>query len=673
MFPTFKRLLGNITLEKKGNVFVLEGIPKDVYYKDIGKLWGTTRIEQHMFIGARSSSMLMFHEFFLVDVYYAFQKLLNDDKASTSKRTISRIIELLLTQTRLVYRDTVFPTRLDRSKLNLLKLAPLLHQDGFFEAYDQNTQRGELNGMLHNAAAGAGKTYSAIALMTMLEKDVVIVVCPNNALERVWKTTLETCFHKPQTVWVNKFSGPFTGKEKWFVINGEYLPQLVKDLSHIPAKNIGIILDESHEYNDPNSVRVTSFIELCEKTKSKDIVFQSGSPVKAIGAELIPLIRCLDPQFDAQCQEAFKKIFGLQSSRALDILNNRLNTMTFKVEKAELNLNRPAMRQLKIAIKDGHRFTLDNVRKEMSRFVEERQAYYDSRRQQDQMEYDRCLKTYQASISDSQSLTNFQYYKDCVKFIQKNRGDARVCKTEMIYCNAFEKRQILPTLHGDDKKLFMDTKSIIKYTHLKIQGECLGRVVGGMRSEMYSTMAKEIDYIAVIESSVKKTLIFASHVAVLDAVRTKLLELGLTPLGVYGKDTTSLSATVAEFEKNVDANPLIATYKSLSTAVPLVMADRMILVDPPWRDYILQQTISRINRIGETSASQVYICGLDTGEAQNLSDRTVDILRWSQQSVAAITGVSSPYELGDDLDNVELALEEMGTVEKTPKPQYLSW
>ena len=55
---------------------------------------------------------------------------------------------------------------------------------------------------------------------------------------------------------------------------------------------------------------------------------------------------------------------------------------------------------------------------------------------------------------------------------------------------------------------------------------------------------------------------------------------------------------------------MIATYKSLSTAVPMTMADVMIMVDTPFRDYIFQQTIARINRLGTTTQTYVYIAKL---------------------------------------------------------------
>ena len=80
----------------------------------------------------------------------------------------------------------------------------------------------------------------------------------------------------------------------------------------------------------------------------------------------------------------------------------------------------------------------------------------------------------------------------------------------------------------------------------------------------------------------------------------------------------------------------------------MTMADVMVMIDTPFRDYVLQQTIARINRLGTTTQTYVYIAALDTGNEPNLSSRTIDILRWSQSQIEAITGVKSPFEITDD-------------------------
>ena len=96
-----------------------------------------------------------------------------------------------------------------------------------------------------------------------------------------------------------------------------------------------------------------------------------------------------------------------------------------------------------------------------------------------------------------------------------------------------------------------------------------------------------------------------------------------------------------------EINPLIATYQSLSTAVPLTVADTMIMVNAPFRDYIHQHAISRIHRIGADTQVTVYIASLDTNGVPNLSTRSIDILAWSQTQVEQIMNMKSPFPVSE--------------------------
>ena len=105
---------------------------------------------------------------------------------------------------------------------------------------------------------------------------------------------------------------------------------------------------------------------------------------------------------------------------------------------------------------------------------------------------------------------------------------------------------------------------------------------------------------------------------------------------------------VTDFLNNKDINPLIATYKALSTAVPLIAADQQLLIGLPWRDYQLNQAISRIHRLGADTQARINIFGLDSTPDINITDRTFNILTWSQLQVSEITGIENPYRLERD-------------------------
>ena len=101
----------------------------------------------------------------------------------------------------------------------------------------------------------------------------------------------------------------------------------------------------------------------------------------------------------------------------------------------------------------------------------------------------------------------------------------------------------------------------------------------------------------------------------------------------------------------------------------------MIMLDAPWRDYQLQQTVSRISRLGATTQTNVYTCVLDTDGRANISSRSFDILKWSQTQVESLTGIVSPFVISDNLEQADLALESYGLTEvpTLATPAFLAW
>ena len=134
---------------------------------------------------------------------------------------------------------------------------------------------------------------------------------------------------------------------------------------------------------------------------------------------------------------------------------------------------------------------------------------------------------------------------------------------------------------------------------------------------------------------------------------------GLNPILVYGKTNNNLNGMIKTFETDKRINPLIATYDSLSTAVPLIMADTMIMLNAPFRAYIQEQAISRIHRLNQDTQTRVIQCYLDTGNQSNISSRSLDIMTWSQQQVEMITGVKSPYTIEDNDGDVKVSAESL--------------
>ena len=674
MFSRMKRLLGNITVDVKKNVIYVDGIPADVIAKDNKRIWGN-RVLNNLFkeIDANSFS---FDEYFAVDIVYAINTLLNEKGMGSSKHSLTKIRDLLLERTWLSDLKKEFPSKLNYNKLENFHFTPLPDQLRFLQAYDQITQQYGLKGLLLAAAVGGGKSIASTMLMECLEVDQIIVVSPKNALNRVWEATVKTSMTTIPSHWVVGNQEPFKGDEKYIIFNYEYLNKFIEQLHKLKGKKIGVILDESHNLNTHDSLRTISFIEMCSKIKVAEVVWLSGTPIKALATEAIPLFRTIDPKYTEDVEARFKKIFGVSSERGTDILKHRLGFALFIVEKKEQNLQEPEFREIKVKIPNGDRYTLEAISKQMYDFTQERLAYYKSRAKEDNDFFNKCLAIHQRTLRSAAEFKQYEFYQRCLKIVIKSGGDVRMAKEEIIFCNKYEQTKVLPTLDKDLKADFKNVKSIIKYTKLKIMGECLGRIVGGARIACNVELCKYVDYVAIVENSPKKTLIFTSFVPVVETLQPHLENLGLESLFVYAKTNNKLASIIERFDKDEDANPLVATFASLSTAVPLTMADQMIFLNQPYRSYMVEQTVARINRIGATTQAKVFNVVLDTGDQSNISSRSFDIARWSAQQVQAITGVVSSIDFSEDMEQSNLALE--GLLPDTDHhlvstPCYLSW
>jgi hypothetical protein len=196
-----------------------------------------------------------------------------------------------------------------------------------------------------------------------------------------------------------------------------------------------------------------------------------------------------------------------------------------------------------------------------------------------------------------------------------------------------------------DKKEFRNVKSIYKYPRLKVIGEVLANVVMRKRIDCHRDLAYAFNYEKYVDSTLKKTIIFSSYVDVCEAADKMCKKYKYNPVNVYGSSTKYLNSLVGEFNTIEKKNPLITTFKSLSTGVPLIIANVIIALDVPFRRYIYEQAIGRAWRTGQDSPVFVYIPELDTGDDYNINSRTIDIMEFYMIAVRDITGADIPEDM----------------------------
>lgn len=495
-------------------------------------------------------------------------------------------------------------------------------------------------------------TITGLALASCLEADFVIIISPKNAVERVWADTLRNNMTLKPEFWysTSPIDVPPAGL-RYYVFHYEALDRALELVKRSRFTKAMVILDESHNFNEIGSQRTQRFIQLCKEARSRDVVWASGTPIKAIGFESIPFLKTIDNYFNADAEERFRKIFGKDAKRANDILRNRIGLVSFKVNKQEIVKIESEEHEVKVKIPNGEYYTLDVIRDDMKKFIDERLKFYQAGMKEYTKLYDDCLNIHQDWVDRAGEHQDFRTYKQYIRTI-RDGYDPELHKTEAQFCNRYELTKIMPSLPDHLRKPFKNVRSIIKYVNLKVMGEALGGILGKRRSKCHVEMIPHMGLPELIDQVEKKTVVFSSYVEAVDEMARYMEGQGYKPLVVHGGTNKDLARIVERFEKDPDINPLLATYQSLSTAVPLVMANGVILTNAPFREYEKNQAVSRALRLGQTHKVHIYNVFLDTGAKGNISTRSKDILQWSEATVASIMGVEVPSDLGTALESM---------------------
>lgn len=650
MFAALKQRLGIVSVSTTPMYITVQGIDTYKLMKDIYAVWGSTVIQKNMFSVIRSSEV-RFRHFFGLDFLYMCQTMYEAPQTRLPRRVLAKVIEELKANTWLGSVDRNPTSITDLSIIHQQIPFPLKsYQAEFIKHYGIMVPAYRLKGYLLDAGPGTGKTVTNLILGAALNADKVIILTPKNAINRVWEDTVKDLMLEKKSYWISTSGDAPTLDHHYYICHYESLEQLLAfvQLNAPRLKNIFVALDESHNFNRVDALRTQMFIELCKMPCVTHVNWASGTPILALGVECIPFLKCVDPLFDQDCEERFRKIYGRDAKRANDILRNRIGHLKFHVPKQDVVDVKVNVNTIKVKIPNGHQFTLASIGERMRTFIEERRKYYKENGAKYRTDYNRGLEDFKLTLSGPSERAAFAKYQECFKTICSG-FDPKLMKEESAYCNAYELRTIIPRLHPMEKPLFKSARSVLKYVDLKIMGEALGGILGRERTRCHVEMVPHIDFELLIDGAKKKTLIFSSFVEVIDKCNVILKDLGYDPALVYGATNKDLANIVAKFYKLPDLNPLAATFQSLSTAVPLTAANNLILTNQPFRSGTREQTIARAARLGQDEEVWVWDILLDTGEMPNISTRSNDIMEWSQQQVASILGVSNV-----DLDSLAL-------------------
>jgi len=495
-------------------------------------------------------------------------------------------------------------------------------------------------------------TNISLTFGEMLHSEKVLIICPLPTLEKVWLKSIQipgkdNLFKDPSKnkVWSIKSSSIYNN-EKFIIVHYEGLEQLYGILPKIAGPKLTIIVDESHNFADTKSKRTILLQDIIDRSFTKNLFLLSGTPIKSYSTEIINMAKFIDGRLKGKLYDRLYSVYSNPNKFFKSILPGRYNEMTYVVEKKETNLEPVIKTYIPITLKNGNEYTLPVIREKMREFITRRLEEIEKSMPDIIKLYETCLTIAAQNDFDKKSKYSIAQYRNLVITIQEayRKRQLGFIAKEMALANAIE-REIKSFLPPELGKQWDDIKTIIKYPMLKIQGECLGKIVMGARIKCHVDIALNLDYEALTNSTIKDTIIFSNYIQVCEAARSVLTNLKYNMALVYGEYAKNLNKEVKRFTEDKNVNPLVTTYKSLSTGVPLTNANVIVALDLPFRMYIFEQAISRAWRVGQDSQVVVYIPSLDTGNTPNINQRNLDIISFFNAEVEALTGYKSAIDV----------------------------
>lgn len=644
MFSSYiQRKLGILDIKTTRDQIHMIGVPRLALEYDIQKHWRTTVITNNMF-NRSNSSTISIEKFWALEMTYILGTFYNQDKGGrVPKRTIKKLGDLIDQHTWVGKTKNIDAKPVDLKSLDKISIyKPMQYQLDFIEHYIKAVPAFNLKGYMLDSAAGSGKTLTQLYLAHALNPEGrKVFIVPKNSVEEVWEDTIKDKWNDEGKVWHSLSNAPLTLDYKYYIFHYEQLDRAYTFINSNQRefKDTYLGLDESHNFNVVASNRTQRFLDLAGLECITNVIWASGTPISKLGSECIPFIKSIDPLFTPKVEQGFRKIYGSDAKRGLDILRHRIGHLKYHIASVDSVDVETEIIPYNVTFDDANKFTMETITGELKKFMVERTEYYDTNKASYHQMYNLGLKMFQQSSDYRKDPKSFDRYTAYIKIISKGY-DPKVHNEEAQFCNHYEAKVIMPTLPSIAKKNFKAAKSVVKYLRLKVLGETLG-LLSKYRSTCFSAMIPHMNLPELIDGAKKKTIIFSSYVDVVKDIGDQLIKEGYQPLLVYGETNANLSPIVKQFYNDPDANPLIATFQSLSTAVPLTAANRIIMTNQPFRDRIKTQAIARAARKGQDMNVDVFDVLLDTGEKENISTRNKDILEWSAEMVAAIMGTDN--------------------------------
>lgn len=554
-------------------------------------------------------------------------------------RYYRRMAEYIKKNTYLDNLDRNLDVKVDINRLNSIlneDYKPKDFQEEFIKKYFEYKEIYDLDGYILSFDQGLGKTFTAACISELIHPDQTIIVCMNTLKEN-WANELRLYFKKyndierfKREVYVYGVSKPkeYSKDTRYIIVNNESINKIFPLVKN--TNSTMIIVDESQNFRNLDSLQTKNMLKLKQITKSKDNLMMSGTPIKANPSEIVPAMMMIDRTFTLDLAKLYIKAFTSNTDTLSDVVQTRFNRTIYRKTKDQvLDLPSKTVTNFKLEYKDEDPYLMINVKKRVAdRFQEILESYKD--------EVD--------SVKDEFRETTLKYSSqdrtttlDYIKFVDKGQDYESVHDSLYDLYDGFIKNNVYPNIKDKDElKRYKYVVSVYVYITQKCfflaMGEVLPKVKAKAFNELYDNN-KDLIY-KMINNNPKKTVIFSTIVEVVDHIYDDLNKNDIKAVKITGSVKNRMDI-INQFREDDTVDVLVATSQTMGTGVTLVEANQMMVFCPPYRKADFDQACDRIYRIGQTHPVNIYNI-IGSTSSKDITTRMTDILDWSDQMVSSV-------------------------------------
>lgn len=570
-----------------------------------------------------------FDEFFAPEIYFIFKSLYEKYSESDYLEVCKQLTER--TWIKSIFVDNIQkPSNIDE-RLGHLKSTLLAYQRQYIDTYFESKQKLQLRGALLAYDQGLGKTITSLYLSYVVNEPQTIIICPLSLTEN-WLN--EILGHVSSNASIGIVGKHRPARYKYVICSYERMDKIGGYLE--PNSKFFMILDESHNVRYMNTQRTQNLLGLRDTYKIDNILALSGTPIKALATELIPILLLLDPRFSQQSTiNIFNKIYGKFRDFSYHILQYRLEIMMERKLKTEvLTLPKKHAPQLvKLRVSDPGKYMLKNIKAEVVDYASKRIEELTKDKEKNYKYLTEILRycVLHQIINKQEADYIYQIF---VKMTGKNffliteQERKKLIPFYTLYDRLYNKLKIInPTM----SKSLQAIKAATLGMNMKAFGEAMGRVYIPRFQQaiidMFTNNGGTI--INIVNQAIKKTIMFSTSVVALKEIHKYLNNINIDNILITGDTNDAVSSELDRFKTDNNIKILLASIQKLSTGVTITEANTCIFIDTPYRDADFQQAQDRIYRIGQDTEVFIYILTIDTGNEPNIITHNKEIMDWS--------------------------------------------